>query len=249
MTPWLRRRSVLDSAAALVLGAVVSPVLAVLVVMVRRHDSGPALIRLERVGRHGRRFQQWKLRTMRSDGDLGRSAGAQITGAEDPRVTELGRSLRKWRLDELPQIINVIVGDMALVGPRPETPSYVDLDDPRWQEVLTARPGIAGPSQVLVADWEADFVAQTKDQDAYGTVLVPLKLAIDSWYLRNASPWIDLLIVIALVQRFFGDPSRTALYARVATDVPAVSLLLAPRPSDEVVATLGTRRASASDGH
>jgi lipopolysaccharide/colanic/teichoic acid biosynthesis glycosyltransferase len=128
-------------------------------------------------------------------------------------------------LDELPQLINVLAGHMALLGPRPETPAYVDLTDERWREVLRARPGLAGPTQVLVADWEMQFVASADHADAYGAVIVPLKLAIDLWYVQKASPWIDLLVVTALAQRFIGPPTRTALYARVAAEVPAAVLL------------------------
>ena len=223
MPAWLRARWPADRLVAAVLGTLGAPVVAVLVVAVRRHDRGPGLIRLERVGRHGRRFRQWKLRSMRVDD--GSRPGASITGAEDPRVTALGRRLRHLRLDEVPQLLNVVAGQMALLGPRPEAPPYVDLDDRRWQEVLRARPGIAGPTQVLVADWEADVVAGSEDPDAYRSVVLPLKLAIDLWYVRNASAWIDLLIVIALARRFFGSPYRTALYARVAADVPEAEML------------------------
>jgi len=222
---WLRVRWPLDSLVALVLAGLLSPIVSALAVMVRLHDPGPALIRLERVGQNGQPFWQWKLRSMRSTSASGSSTGAPITVADDPRVTELGRHLRRWRIDELPQLINVIAGQMALLGPRPETPSYVDLADSRWQEVLRARPGIAGPTQILVADWEEEFVASNQDGDTYGNVVVPLKLAIDLWYVRSASPWIDLLVLIALFQRFFGPPSRTALYVRVMREVPAASLL------------------------
>jgi lipopolysaccharide/colanic/teichoic acid biosynthesis glycosyltransferase len=227
MKLWLRARGPLDRAVALILAALTSPVISVLSLMVRRHDPGPGLIRLERVGRHGQRFYQWKLRSMRRADESRTSLGAPISGANDPRVTKLGRHLRKWRLDELPQLINVISGEMALVGPRPETPSYVDLADPRWAEVLRVRPGIAGPTQVLVADWEADFVARACDADAYGATVLPLKLAIDGWYVRRASPWLDLLVIVALVQRFFGPPTRSALYAWVLAEVPAASMLIA----------------------
>ncbi len=190
---------------------------------VRRHDPGPGLIRLERIGRHGRPFRQWKLRSMRTGNGGGPSA--PITAAEDPRVTSLGRRLRHFRLDEVPQLINVVAGEMALLGPRPEAPAYVDLSEGRWREVLDARPGIAGPTQVLVADWEAEVVAASDDPDAYRRTVLPLKLAIDVWYVRNASPAIDVLVLTALVQRFFGSPRRTALYARVAADVPEAVML------------------------
>ncbi len=209
---------------AVALGALAAPVVALLVVAVRRHDPGPGLIRLERIGRDGRPFGQWKLRSMRVDDGSG--AGAPITRAGDPRVTVLGRRLRHLRLDEVPQLLNVVAGQMALLGPRPEAPAYVDLADRRWQEVLRARPGIAGPTQVLVADWEAAVVAAADDPDAYRSVVLPLKLAIDLWYVRNASPWIDVLVLAALLRRFVASPHGTALHARVVAEVPEAGMLV-----------------------
>lgn len=223
MTRWLRGRGVADRLVAATLGVPAGPIVALLVLAVRRHDPGPGLIRLERVGRHGRPFRQWKLRSMRTGGGPG--AGPPITGARDPRVTTLGRRLRHLRLDEVPQLLNVIAGQMALLGPRPEAPAYVDLTDRRWQEVLRARPGIAGPTQVLVADWEATVVAAADDPDAYRSVVLPLKLGIDLWYVRNASPWIDLLVIGALARRFVGSPYRTALCARVVAEVSEAAVL------------------------
>jgi lipopolysaccharide/colanic/teichoic acid biosynthesis glycosyltransferase len=126
----------LDRVLAVILGVVLSPVVVVLAAVVRRHDPGPGLIRLARVGRNGQPFRQWKPRTMRMD--EGVASGQAITSAADPRVTPFGRRLRRYRLDEFPQLLNVVTGQMALVGPRPETPSYVDLGDSLWQEVLQA---------------------------------------------------------------------------------------------------------------
>lgn len=225
MTPWLRARGPIDRAVAAMLAVVLSPLVTTLLVLIRRHDKGRALIRLERIGHRGQRFRQWKLRTMRADNGLGLTVGLPITSADDPRITPLGRRLRRYRLDELPQLLNVIAGEMALLGPRPETPAFVDLSDRRWRHVLEARPGIAGPTQVLVADWEAEVVARSEDPDAYRSVVLPLKLAIDEWYLGNASPWVDVLVVTALIQRFMGAPEQTGLYARVTADVPELAAL------------------------
>ena len=163
---------------------------------------------------------------MRADGERGTARGPAITTADDNRVTLLGRHMRRWRLDELPQVFNVVTGQMALLGPRPEAPSYVDMDDPRWQRVLAARPGIVGPTQVLVADWETDVVARSGEPDAYRSVVLPLKLAVDLWYLRNASPRVDVMVCATLLRRFAGSVDHTALFNRVITEVPEASLLI-----------------------
>jgi lipopolysaccharide/colanic/teichoic acid biosynthesis glycosyltransferase len=111
---------------------------------------------------------------------------------------------------------------MALLGPRPETPPFVDLHDPRWQAVLRARPGIAGPTQVIVHGWEAGLPAAS--EDVYREVLLPVKLAIDAWYLEHASPALDLRVVVALGQSMFGR-HRTVLHARVEAAVPSAGTL------------------------
>jgi len=217
MSGWLRRRSALDRVLAAVLLVAALPVIAVLVLVVRATSPGRALIRLPRVGRYGRRFGMWKLRTMRA-GSGGRAPGAPLTALDDPRVTAVGRFLRRSRLDELPQLLNVLCGDMALIGPRPETPEYVDTDDPRWTCVLQARPGLAGPTQVLVHGIEGSVLARG-GEDAYRTELLPAKLAIDAWYLRHASAGVDLLVVAGVVQELLLR-RRAALERRVHGAVP-----------------------------
>src|SRR5436305_578234 len=122
LSAWLPFRWPVDRVIALVLGVVTAPVVAVLAVLVRRQDDGPAFVRLERVGRDGRHFGMFKLRTMRPTTSAGLADGPPITYADDERITPLGRTLRRFRLDEAPQLLNVIRGEMALIGPRPETP-------------------------------------------------------------------------------------------------------------------------------
>jgi lipopolysaccharide/colanic/teichoic acid biosynthesis glycosyltransferase len=153
-----------------------------------------------------------------------------LTTSGDHRITPLGHGLRRWRVDELPQLLDVVAGRMALLGPRPETPPFVDLDDPRWQAVLRARPGIAGPTQVIVHGWEANLPAAS--EDVYREVLLPVKLAIDEWYVEHASPSLDLRVVAALVQSMLGW-HRTVLHRQVERAVPSAATLgvdLALRP-------------------
>ncbi|MDQ6799056.1 MAG: sugar transferase [Actinomycetota bacterium] len=202
MTRWLRVRVAVDRALAVGLGVVAGPVVAGLAVVIRRHDGGPPLVRLIRVGQGGQRFEMWKLRTMHVGGPGGRAGGPPIASYHDDRVTPIGRRIRRWRLDELPQLYNVVRGEMALLGPRPETPEYVDLGDESWQRVLRGRPGIAGPTQLAVHEMESVAIASDGGEELYRDVILPAKLAIDAWYVEQASPFIDLLVIVGLVERF-----------------------------------------------
>ena len=217
MSPWLRRRLLLDRLVAVPLLAVTAPVLAAAALLVRR-DGGPGLIRVTRVGRHGVPFAMLKVRTMRAAGAGGLAGGPALTGRGDPRVTPVGRLLRAARLDELPQLWNIIRGEMALVGPRPEAPDYVDPDDARWSAVLAVPPGVAGATQALVHHWEAELVA-AGGEEVYRRQILPLKLAIDGWYVRSACPTIDLEVVRAVV-----GPGRAAARRRLLGRVVAAGV-------------------------
>jgi lipopolysaccharide/colanic/teichoic acid biosynthesis glycosyltransferase len=219
VSPWLRRRQALDRLVAGLLGLAAAPLIAVLAVLARRGSTGPGLVGLVRVGQGGVPFRIWKVRTMVADAPDGAAGGAPITSAGDPRITGLGRRLRSYRLDELPQLWNVVGGEMSLLGPRPEAPGYVDLDDARWCAVLQARPGIAGPTQLLVADWEAALIGSGPG-DAYADRVLPVKLAIDQWYVERATPAVDLAIVSGLVQRFLLGRPPAALLRLVEAAVP-----------------------------
>jgi len=219
--PWLRIRWALDRVVAAALLVPVAPAMLVLGLLVRGHDRGPALVRLPRVGRWGEPFRIHKLRSMRV-APTPADAGSSLTTSGDARITPLGHGLRRWRVDELPQLLDVVSGHMALLGPRPETPPFVDRDDPRWVTVLEGRPGIAGPTQVIVHGWEARLPEAS--EDVYREVLLPVKLAIDVWYLEHASPALDLRVVVALVQSMLGLP-RTVLHAEVEAAVPSVATL------------------------
>lgn len=203
-----------------------APVIAALAVAVRASSFGPALIQLPRVGRGGRRFGMWKLRTMHQAVYEPRAGGSPLTGSGDARITGLGRRLRRLHLDELPQLLNVIGGDMALIGPRPETPEFVDLDDARWQAVLAAKPGIIGPTQLVVRRREGRVVA-TGGEESYRTVLLPAKLAIDAWYVARASPSLDRLVLSSLLLEVTVGRGLGQLERRVGREVAEAKGLLA----------------------
>ena len=224
MTQWLRIRWNLDRVVAILGLVALSPLMLALVLTVRAHDSGPGVIRLTRVGRHGSQFHMWKIRSMRARCSSGHAGGAALTAGDDPRITPFGRWMRRTRLDEIPQLLNVISGQMSLIGPRPETPEYVDERDPRWQAVLAAKPGIAGPTQLLIHDYEAKHLDGGPER--YVDEILGIKLAIDAWYLEHASPMVDVLVAVAAVQRFGFGKRTTVLHHRVLQAVPTLEPLV-----------------------
>lgn len=165
-----------DLTAALTAIIVLAPALILLAVLVRLTSPGPALFRQSRIGRAGRPFELLKLRSMRAD-----TKGTAITASDDARVTAVGRFLRATKLDELPELWNVVRGDMALVGPRPEVPRYVDPEDARWREVLRRRPGLTCRTTLELRNEEAvlGLGADRLDLSAeafYERILLPYKL-------------------------------------------------------------------------
>src|SRR4030095_11279768 len=142
-------RRILDALIAAAGMLLLSPVLSVLALLIVLCDGRPVLFSQIRVGRYGRRFRIWKFRTMRSG-----APGLAISAAGDSRVTGIGARLRRLKLDELPQLFNVLRGDMSLIGPRPEVPEYVNSESPVWQEILQVRPGITDLATLLYRDEE-----------------------------------------------------------------------------------------------
>lgn len=220
MSRWLRLRVQLDRAIAAVLLVVSSPLALALMLAIRLRDRGPALIAVPRVGRDGEPIRMWKLRSMGADRPDGRSTGISLTSADDDRITPVGRFLRAWYLDELPQLWNVVRGEMCLLGPRPEAPDFVDRGDPRWQRILEAPPGMAGPTQLIVNDWERELISAASDGSAYVHEVLPVKLAIDQWYVRSASPRLDCLVIVTLLLRLVPGSHSVKLKNRVHRDVP-----------------------------
>jgi lipopolysaccharide/colanic/teichoic acid biosynthesis glycosyltransferase len=154
----------------------------------------------------------WKVRTMRDR--PGR--GGTITLRGDDRITPLGRRLRALRLDELPQLWNVVRGDMALLGPRPEAPDHVDPAQDAWAASLALVPGIAGPTQVVIHGWEAHI----DDVATYREEVLPHKLAVDAWYGTHASPAVDLAVVTSLVATVRHPDRETAVHRRLEAALP-----------------------------
>ena len=175
-----------------------SPLLLGLAVMIAVLDGTPVLFLQTRVGRNGRVFRIWKFRTMRAG-----STGISITCAGDMRITAIGAMLRKYKLDELPQLINVVRGEMSLVGPRPEVPEYVYPDSPAWQSVLRVRPGITDLATLVYRN-EEDVMRDATNPDAfYRDHLQPRKLALNLSYLSNRTLWSDIRLIVTSVRYSF----------------------------------------------
>jgi lipopolysaccharide/colanic/teichoic acid biosynthesis glycosyltransferase len=232
LSVWLRVRAPLDRVVAAGLGIVLAPVVGVLAWMIRRSDRGPGIVVLPRVGRDRREFGMHKLRTMRADDGAGLATGARITSGTDARVTPIGRRLRRLRIDELPQVLDVVTGRMALLGPRPETPELVDATDDRWDTVLRVRPGIAGPTQLLVDEWEAEVLRGPDASAVYRDVVLPVKLAVDTWYVERATPWIDTLVAVSLFERFVLRRRHCTIEGRIRREVAVADRVgAAPEPA------------------
>ena len=230
MSRWLALRQPVDRCIGVIGSILVAPIVALLGLVVRLGDRGPGLIRVRRGGMAGRPFGMWKLRSMRVGGTTTAAEGPAIVVGVDERLTPVGRLLRGLRIDELPQLLNVAVGDMALIGPRPEALDFIDMADRRWQAVLSTRPGIAGVTQVLVQDWEAEMIAAASDPvSTYRATILPVKLDIDEWYVRHASPVVDALVLLALVQRFALGRRTTSLHRFAERRIPAARRTLEDR--------------------
>lgn len=181
-----------DIIVSLILLCLLSPLLLIIVVAVALTSPGGPFFRQVRIGMAGREFALLKFRSMRP----GSEAQGQLTiGGRDPRVTTVGYWLRKTKLDELPQLINVLLGHMSLVGPRPEVPRYVKLYTAQQREVLRVRPGITGMASIDYID-ENEMLARAADPEkTYIEQVMPAKLALDLRYVHEQSMALDLRIL------------------------------------------------------
>jgi lipopolysaccharide/colanic/teichoic acid biosynthesis glycosyltransferase len=171
----------------------VAPLFLVVAALIKLDSRGPVFFRQERVGRGFRPFRIYKFRTMVQDAS---QRGGPLTSANDPRVTRVGRFLRKSKIDELPQLINVLKGEMSLVGPRPEVREYVELFRDDYREILKVRPGITDLASLKYRD-EESWLAQWPDPDrAYVRHLLPDKIRLAKEYIETASFASDLHIIV-----------------------------------------------------
>jgi len=199
-------RRIVDVLVAGIALLLLAPVLAVLALAVRLTSPGPAFFRQVRIGRGGRPFVLLKLRTM-----WAAASGPRLTGAADARVTPLGGWLRRWKLDELPQLLNVLRGDMTLIGPRPEVPEYLARLGPAGHDYVAVRPGLADAATVEFYD-EAGMLAGAPDPErVYVERILPEKARVSVAYARAQTLASDLRLVWVLVRRVAGVPTAPAL--------------------------------------
>jgi lipopolysaccharide/colanic/teichoic acid biosynthesis glycosyltransferase len=175
---------------------VLAPLLLVLAVLIKSSEKGPVFFLQERVGRHGRLFKIWKFRTMVVNAER---LGHSITAGNDRRITPVGRWLRKTKCDELPQLWNVLRGDMSFVGPRPEVPRYVALYTAEQRKVLELKPGITDLA-TLEFRREEELLTRAVDLETFYTrECIPRKIALNISYAREANLWTDVKIILRTI--------------------------------------------------
>ena len=182
--------------------AVIWPVLLLIALAIKIDDPGPVFYRQVRVGRNGKEFRIFKFRTMIVDAD---KKGLAITVGRDNRITRMGRLLRKTKLDELAQLINVFTGEMSFVGPRPEVPKYVNMYTPYQRQVLLVRPGITDYASIAYRN-ENDLLEGADDPERmYIDVIMPDKIELNMKYLREISPLADIRLIFSTIVAVIKD--------------------------------------------
>ncbi len=169
-----------------------SPLLLLIACLIKRKDRGPIFYRGVRVGRFGKPFRIFKFRTMVVNAE---KLGGPSTADDDPRITKIGKWLRKYKLDELPQLINVLRGEMSFVGPRPEVQHYVDMFTEKERAILSVRPGITDWASLWNPDEGAILAGSPDPEKAYMEKIRPTKIELQLKYVKKRSFWIDLQII------------------------------------------------------
>lgn len=174
---------------------VLSPILFVVWILIRiKMPDGPAVFTQKRVGKGGKLFTMYKFRSMSAH-----HSGSTVSVAGESRITPLGAKLRRYKLDELPELWNVFIGDMSFVGPRPDVPGYADKLEGDDRRVLQLRPGITGPASLKYRDEEVLLAAQANPQEFNDKVIYPDKVRINLYYLDHYSFVVDIKMIIATV--------------------------------------------------
>ena len=175
---------------------VLSPILLIIALIIKKESDGPVFFKQIRVGEKGRNFEILKYRTMVVDAE---KMGRQITVGNDNRITKIGGFLRKYKLDELPQLINVFKGDMSLVGPRPEVPRYVEMYNEEQRKVLDVKPGITDLASIRYRD-ENELLGTAEDpDDMYINTIMPDKLALNLEYISKSNVFFDIYIILKTI--------------------------------------------------
>lgn len=178
-----------------------SPLLLLVAALIKLDSKGPILFKQERVGRFGTPFKIYKFRTMHINSE---NKGQLTAGANDTRITKVGRFIRRSHLDELIQLLNVLIGDMSIVGPRPEILKYTKHYQKDWDYILQVKPGITGIAAIKYADQEYKLLAVCKDQDkTYIKQVLPKKLKYEKFYVKRQNLCLDIKIILLTAKRLF----------------------------------------------
>jgi lipopolysaccharide/colanic/teichoic acid biosynthesis glycosyltransferase len=176
------------------------PLMALIALLIKLDSEGPVFFKQERIGKRFRPFWIYKFRTMRKPS---MEKGRQITIGNDPRITRIGRMLRQTKLDELPQLINIVKGEMSFVGPRPEVPRYVQLYQQEYQEILTVRPGLTDLASLKYRDEAVLLARAANPEEEYITRVLPDKIRLSKDYIRRSSFLYDLGLIRKTISAVF----------------------------------------------
>lgn len=187
-------RDLLEILIVLLVVILISPLLFLIAIAISIASPGNPFHRANRIGKDGRPFGMWKFRTMVKNAS---ALGPPITGHNDPRVLKIGVFLRRAKLDELPQFFNVVLGDMSLIGPRPEAPEFVRLYSPQQRQVLAFKPGITGRAQLESGDESQNLPSGAEAEEYYVRHLMAGKLSSDIAYMQNRTVFSDLGILFS----------------------------------------------------
>lgn len=193
-------KRIFDLIFSFVMLILLSPLLALISIAIAIGSKGEVFFRQVRVGRYGKEFRLLKFRTMVPGSER---AGQITVGDRDPRITPVGHFLRRSKLDELPQLINILKGEMSLVGPRPEVPKYVAMYSPEQRRVLDVRPGLTGTASIAFIK-ENELLGRSSDPETtYVQEVMPAKLVLDLDYVRDRNFLVDMKIILATITRLF----------------------------------------------
>jgi lipopolysaccharide/colanic/teichoic acid biosynthesis glycosyltransferase len=206
-------KRMLDLISAIIGLLVCAPLFLVVALLIKLDSPGPVFFTQRRIGRGFQPFDIYKFRTMVADAPR---QGALLTVGEDSRITRVGHILRRTKIDELPQLLNVLKGDMSLVGPRPEVPRYVEQFRTRYGAILTVRPGMTDLASLKYRDESSILAASPDPEDEYVRTILPDKLRLAEEYIRTSSVRTDLLLVLQTLAKLIGRPptgtsSKTAV--------------------------------------
>lgn len=169
------------------------PIFIIIAILIKLDSKGPIFFKQKRVGQYGKEFEILKYRTMIVDAE---KVGKQITVGNDSRITRIGKFLRKYKLDELPQLFNVLIGDMSLVGPRPEVPKYVKLYNEKEREVLNVKPGITDFASIEYRDENEILGTVENPEEYYINVIMKHKLQLNLKYISSNNIFLDIKIIL-----------------------------------------------------